>query len=57
VAGAVIVALGRLPAVGDSVTIGNVRLEVAAMRGRSVERVLVSLAGDAHSGDGEGGQP
>jgi putative hemolysin len=47
VGGAVIVSLGRVPAEGDVVRLGNVRLEVAAMRGRSVERVLVSLGGDA----------
>jgi putative hemolysin len=45
VAGAVIVTLGRVPTVGDVVQMGNVRLEVTSMQGRSVERVLVSLVG------------
>lgn len=52
VAGAIIVTLGRLPVEGDSVTVGNVRLEVAGMRGRSVERVLVSLAGERAAPEG-----
>jgi putative hemolysin len=55
VAGAIIVTLGRLPSVGDAVTIGNVRLEVAAMQGRSVERVLVSVV-EGVSGGAVGGR-
>jgi putative hemolysin len=62
VGGAVIVTLGRLPAVGDAVTIGNVRLEVAAVRGRSIERVVVSLTDSAagsndHAAHLPGGEP
>ncbi|HLP86082.1 MAG TPA: transporter associated domain-containing protein, partial [Phycisphaerales bacterium] len=43
VAGLVLTRLGRVPRVGDSVTIGNVRLVVDAMRGRNIERVRVSI--------------
>lgn len=47
VAGAIIVTLGRVPAEGDTVTIGNVNFQVAAVRARSVERVLVWMTDPA----------
>lgn len=43
VAGLVLMRLGRVPRAGDTVTIGNVRLVVDAMRGRNIERVRVSI--------------
>jgi putative hemolysin len=51
VAGLVLVGLGRLPSVGDEVLIGRLRLRVESMAGRSVERVLVTLAEGATSPD------
>jgi putative hemolysin len=48
VAGIILAALGRLPGVGDRVSLGNVDLEVRAMRGR-----LIALrAPDAHGETG-----
>ncbi len=41
IAGAVMASLGRLAEVGDSVDFGPVHLEVEAISGRSIERVLV----------------
>lgn len=43
VAGLVVARLGRLPKVGDSVRIGNVRLEVLSVAGRVADRVLVGI--------------
>lgn len=44
VAGLVLSRLGRVPREGDVVEVGNVTLRVAAMNGRNIERVRVSLA-------------
>jgi putative hemolysin len=46
VAGLVLARLGRLPAVGESVRLGNVRLTVEALEGRIIDRVRVSLVED-----------
>jgi Mg2+/Co2+ transporter CorC len=58
VAGFVMAQLGRVPRVGDSVTLGNMRVRVQQMDGRMVERVVVSVderAGhSAERGDEEG---
>ncbi len=43
VAGLVLLALGRLPRVGDEVRFGNLSLRVESMRGRTIERVLISV--------------
>lgn len=43
-AGLVLLTLGRLPTVGDAVTVGNLRLKVESMRGRMIETILVSIA-------------
>lgn len=45
VAGLVLLALGRVPRVGDLVRLGNVTLRVESMRGRTIERVLISVEG------------
>ncbi|GIW74070.1 MAG: hypothetical protein KatS3mg103_0592 [Phycisphaerales bacterium] len=57
IAGAVMAALGRLARPGDTVSFGPLRVEVQEVAGRSIERVLVSLAehtdqGDAHEAQG-----
>ena len=44
VAGLILARLGRVPKEGDKVTISNLVLRVEAMRGRTIERVLVRLA-------------
>jgi putative hemolysin len=49
-AGLVVARLGRLPKVGDSVRIGNVRLEVLSVAGRVADRVLVGLEEDSAPG-------
>ncbi len=43
IGGVVIDRLGRMPAVGDAVTIGPVRLRVDTMRGRQIDRLRVEL--------------
>lgn len=43
VAGLVLLALGRLPRVGDEVRFGNVTLLVESMRGRAIDRVLIGV--------------
>jgi putative hemolysin len=43
VAGLILARLGRVPAVGDSVTIGTLRLSVREMSGRVIERVGVTI--------------
>ncbi|CAN5864415.1 hemolysin family protein [soil metagenome] len=43
IAGLIMDRLGRLPRVGDRVLLGNVALEVEAVSGRVVDRVIVSL--------------
>jgi putative hemolysin len=40
-AGMILAYMGRIPAVGDSVTIGNYILEVVDMDGRRIDRVLI----------------
>ncbi len=55
VAGFVMAQLGRLPKVGDAVTLGNLKLEVSALDGRVVDRVLVSLDDRGDSAAGFGG--
>ncbi len=47
VAGLLIARLGRIPAVGDEVSIGNVRLRAESARDRVVDTVLVTLEGSA----------
>ncbi|HRQ71560.1 MAG TPA: transporter associated domain-containing protein [Phycisphaerales bacterium] len=47
VAGLLIARLGRIPAVGDEVSIGNVRLRAESARDRVVDTVLVTLEGGA----------
>lgn len=44
VAGLVYARLGRVPQTGDAVRLGNVMLTVERMRGRTIERILVSVA-------------
>lgn len=44
VGGLVLMSLGRVPRVGESVRLGNIVLAVDAMDGRAVDRVLVSLS-------------
>src|SRR5690606_10936734 len=43
-AGLMMSALGRIPEVGDRVRFGPIELEVEAMRGRVVDRMLVSVS-------------
>ena len=43
-AGLFMVGLGRIPGVGDELAIGNVRLRVETITGRSIDRIRVSLA-------------
>ncbi len=43
VAGLVLLALGRLPRIGDEVRFGNVTLRVESMEGRTIERVLIAV--------------
>jgi len=50
VGGLVMHALGRLPEVGDAVTVDGVRLRVLAMEGRRVDRVHVARADAAEAG-------
>ncbi|HEU4628359.1 MAG TPA: hemolysin family protein [Gemmatimonadaceae bacterium] len=47
VGGLLLERLGRVPAEGESVTVGGFRFEVMDMDGRRVDRVLVQLAGEA----------
>lgn len=42
-AGLITATLGRIPAPGDAIDMGNVHLEVDAMQGRVIERVRVTL--------------
>lgn len=51
VAGLVLSRLGRVPREGDAVDVGNVQLKVAAMNGRNIERVRVSLVSEDASED------
>lgn len=46
VGGLIIASLGRVAKAGDVVALGNLRLEVEAMRGAGVETVLVSILPD-----------
>lgn len=46
-AGLMLALLGRVPKEQDSIQVGNVRLTVATMHGREIERVLVSLVSPA----------
>jgi CBS domain containing-hemolysin-like protein len=43
VAGLILLRLGRVPRVGDTVRLGNVDLRVESMDGRIIESVLVAL--------------
>jgi CBS domain containing-hemolysin-like protein len=54
VSGLVFSRLGRVPVVGDVVSMGNVRIRVAKVQGRIAERVIVSLAPE---GTPAGGAP
>jgi CBS domain containing-hemolysin-like protein len=47
VAGLILARMGRVPQVGDAVTIRNLRLRVEAMTGRVIEKVSVSLVARA----------
>ncbi len=47
VAGLILQSLGRVPKAGDTVLLGNVKLEIAAMRGPVIEKVIVSAGGAA----------
>jgi CBS domain containing-hemolysin-like protein len=47
VAGLILARLGRVPQVGDSFLVRNMRVKVEAMNGRVIERVSVSLAAKA----------
>jgi putative hemolysin len=49
VAGLILARMGRVPQVGDSVTIRNLRLRVEAMTGRVIEKVSVSLVARART--------
>ncbi len=44
VGGLIVAMLGRIPHIGDSVSIGNVHLEVIEMAGARVQRAIVSLS-------------
>lgn len=52
VAGLFFQRLGRVPQVGDTLVLGNVRLTVEAMSGRVVDRVVVSLEARAGAAGG-----
>lgn len=54
VAGLVLARLGRLPTVGDVVTLGNVRVRVDAVSGRVIDQVTVRLIHAAGEGLGDG---
>lgn len=56
VAGLVMGALGRIPQVGETVAIGPVSFEVESMRGRVVDRVIVSVPAETES-HGQGRTP
>jgi CBS domain containing-hemolysin-like protein len=43
VGGLLLLALGRVPRIGDAVRFGNVTLHVESMRGRAVDRVAIEL--------------
>jgi CBS domain containing-hemolysin-like protein len=47
IGGVVVAVLGRMPAVGDSVLVGGLRLSVDRMAGRRIRSVLLSLTPDA----------
>ncbi len=51
VGGALLARLGRLPRVGDSVRIGNMRAEVIGLSRRRVTRVRLSAIGPAEGGE------
>jgi CBS domain containing-hemolysin-like protein len=51
VAGLVQAALGRIPRVGDAVTLGNLRIQVEFVSGNIVHRLVVSLL-DRHAVSG-----
>lgn len=53
VAGLIFARLGRVPAVGDRVRLGNVQMEVQAVSGRVAQRVLMSLVPET-TATGEG---
>lgn len=55
VAGLIFARLGRTPQIDDAITIGNVRLRVAALDGRVVETAIVSLVDGATSVPTPGG--
>ena len=52
VAGLILARLGRLPAIGDKVRMGNLELTVESMRGRRIDRVLLELADQGQPGTG-----
>lgn len=56
--GLMLARLGRVPAVGDAVRLGNVRLTVESLRGRRIEWILLELVNgdDPVAARGEGGQ-
>jgi putative hemolysin len=48
-AGMILAYMGRIPIVGDTVTIGNYLLEVVDMDGRRIDRVLIRPKKDANA--------
>ncbi len=50
VAGLILLALGRLPRVGDEVRFGNLILRVESMRGRTIDRVQIRVDEPARAG-------
>ncbi len=52
-AGLMLARLGRIPAVGDRVRMGNLLLTVESLRGRRIEWILVELANGDHLPDAE----
>ena len=53
IGGVVLALLGRLPEVGDAVHLGRLRLRVAELQGRAIERVEIELVDDGHGSGGD----
>ncbi|NLE57891.1 MAG: HlyC/CorC family transporter [Planctomycetes bacterium] len=56
-AGLILARLGRVPAVGDKLRMGNLILTIESLRGRRIEWVLLELADDASGVGGTGKKP
>lgn len=52
IAGLVLARLGRVPQVGETLLIGNVRLTVVKMQGRRIDRLRLELVGPDTAGEG-----